>query len=128
MNMQFSLMQCVSFLLSEKLPQGHNTAMFKYDIFDFLYVHQVIISLARTGIVFQNSLNIFKLLIIIVYNIFKFHAFISRFALFDKIKACVYYFLSNFYFFEERKPFKNYKKSLFHLKCPFCSWDFLDFV
>ena len=69
MNMQFSLMQCVSFLLSEKLPQGHNTAMFKYGIFDFLYVHQVIISLATTGMVFQNSLNIFKVLIIMLISI-----------------------------------------------------------
>ena len=44
--------------------------MIKYGIFDFLYVHQVVASLARTGILFQNNLNILKLLIIILISMF----------------------------------------------------------
>ena len=36
----------MSFHLSSKLPQHQNTVMFKYDICDFVYVHQVITSLA----------------------------------------------------------------------------------
>ena len=39
-------MRFVSFLLPYKLPQHHNTVMFKYDICEFLNVHQVITSLA----------------------------------------------------------------------------------
>ena len=39
-------------------------------------------------------------------------------------KACVRYFLSNFYFFIKWKLFKNYQKCfLFHLKSAFPSWD-----
>ena len=47
-----------------------------------------------------------------------------------KIKACVCYFLSNFYFSPYFSlPFKNYEKSfLFHLKSSFCSWDIQIFV
>ena len=63
-------MRYVSFLLSKKLPQHQNTVMFKYGIFEFLYVHQVVTSLARTGILFQNKLNILKLLIIILITMF----------------------------------------------------------
>ena len=38
----------MQYLLDEilKLPQHQNTVMFKYGICDFIYVHQVIISLA----------------------------------------------------------------------------------
>ena len=39
-------MRFVIFLLSYKLPQHQNTVMFKYDICDFVYVHQVILRLA----------------------------------------------------------------------------------
>ena len=44
-------------------------------------------------------------------------------------KACLCYFLSNFYFFTKWQPFKNYEKCfLFHLKCTFHSWDIHIFV
>ena len=45
------------------------------------------------------------------------------------IKACVCYFLSNFYFFIKLQPFKNYEKCfLFHQKSSFCSRDIQFFV
>ena len=44
------------------------------------------------------------------------------------IKACVCYFLLNFYFFTKWEPFKNYEKCLFHLECSFHSWDIQMFV
>ena len=44
-------------------------------------------------------------------------------------KACVHYFLSNFYFFTKWQPFKNYEKCfLFHLKSFFSSQDIQFFV
>ena len=44
-------------------------------------------------------------------------------------KACVRYFLSNFYFFTKWWPFKNYEKCfLFHLKSSFRSRDIQVFV
>ena len=44
-------------------------------------------------------------------------------------KACVRYFLSNFYFFTKRYPFKNCEKCfLFHLKSSFRSRDIQFFV
>ena len=46
-----------------------------------------------------------------------------------RFKACVRYFLSNFYFFTKRQPFKNCKKCfLFHQKSSFCSRDTQIFV
>ena len=46
-----------------------------------------------------------------------------------KLKACVCYFLSNFYFFTKRWPFRNYEKCfLFHRKSYFCSRDIQIFV
>ena len=95
-------MRYISLLLSKKLSQLFwyfgNTVIFKYGIFDFLYVHQVITSLARTGILFQNNFNIFKLLIIMLNSMFNK----------CKIKACVHYFLSSFYFIHEFFiPYKN---------------------
>ena len=44
--------------------------------FDFLYVHQVITSLARTGILFQNNLKTFKLLIIMLISTFDIYFYI----------------------------------------------------
>ena len=38
-----------------------DTALFKYCIVSFIYVYQIITSLGRTGILFQNNLYIFKL-------------------------------------------------------------------
>ena len=44
-------------------------------------------------------------------------------------KACLCYFLSNFYFFTKWQPFKNYEKCfLFNLKSSFCSRDIQIFV
>ena len=44
-------------------------------------------------------------------------------------KACVRYFLSNFYFFTKWYHFKNYEKCfLFHQKSSFRSWDIKIFV
>ena len=44
-------------------------------------------------------------------------------------KACISYFLSNFYFFTNWWPLKNYEKCfLFHLKTSFCSRDIQIFV
>lgn len=40
--------------------------MFKYGTVDFVYVHQVVTSVARTDILFQNSLYIFKLMMIML--------------------------------------------------------------
>ena len=40
--------------------------MFKYDIVDFVYLHQVVTSVAITDIMFQNSLYIFKLMMILL--------------------------------------------------------------
>ena len=63
-------MRYISFLLYKKLPQHQNnlmfqnTVMFKYDIFDFVYIRQVIKSLARTEILFQNNLNTFKIIML----------------------------------------------------------------
>ena len=46
-----------------------------------------------------------------------------------RFKACVRYFLSNFYFFTKRQPFKNCKKCfLFHQKSCFHSRDTQIFV
>ena len=64
------LLDEVSFILSKKLLQHQYTVMFKYGIFDFLYLHQVVTSLARTGILFQNNVNILKLLVIILSSMF----------------------------------------------------------
>ena len=48
--------------------------MLKYGIVDFAYVHQAIISLARTGIFFQNILFIMLISInYIRYEILKVH-------------------------------------------------------
>ena len=45
------------------------------------------------------------------------------------LKACVRYFLSNFYFFIKWQPFKNYEKRfLFHLKSSFHTWDIQIFI
>ena len=45
------------------------------------------------------------------------------------LKACVRYFLSNFYFFSKLYPFKNYEKCfLFHPKSSFRSRDIQFFV
>ena len=45
------------------------------------------------------------------------------------LKACVHYFLSNFYFLTKWCPFKNYEKCfLFHLKISFRSRDIQFFV
>ena len=40
----------MSVLLCKKLPQQQGTAVFKYGIADYAYVHQNIRSLAETGI------------------------------------------------------------------------------
>ena len=53
-------MKHISFQLSKKLPQHQNTVMFKNGNFDIAKVHQIITSLAETGILFQNNLNTFK--------------------------------------------------------------------
>ena len=56
------------------LKSYYNTKNFKYGIVNFVYlvyVYQVIKSLERTGILFQNSLYIFKLLIIMFYVFYK---------------------------------------------------------
>ena len=55
------------------------------------FVNQVITSLARTGILFQNSVNIFKLLIITLNGMLD--KCLGCFVLFSKFKACVLYFL-----------------------------------
>ena len=45
------------------------------------------------------------------------------------VQACVCYFLSHFYFFTKRQPFKDYEKCfLFHLKSSFSSQDIKIFV
>ena len=47
----------------------------------------------------------------------------------SSFKACVCYFLLNYYFFTKWWPFKNYEKCfLFHLKSSFHSWDLQIFV
>ena len=44
------------------------------------------------------------------------------------LKACVCYFLLNFWFQPNDSPWKNYEKcSLFHIKSSFRSWDFFFF-
>ena len=47
----------------------------------------------------------------------------------SNLKACVRHFLSNFYFYTNWWPFKNYEMCfLFHLKSSFRSWDTQIFV
>ena len=87
------LMRYVSFPLSKKLPQHRNTVMFKYGIFGFLYLYQVVTSLAITGILFQNNVNIFNLLRVILISMFDINEMILI------------------------------KCFLFHLKSSFRSWD-----
>ena len=113
-------MRYVSFLLSKKVLQHQNPVLFNYGIFYFLYVHQVVTSLAWTEILFQNNLNILKLVIFILgtrFDIwFTFLATIASFALFTKIKARVRYFLSIFFVFHHMIAFRKlWKMFLFHL-------------
>ena len=92
-----------SVFLPKKLPQHQNTVMFKYGIFDFVCVHQVITSLARTGTLFQKKPYIFKLLIIMTYIYYMFQVSCMHnrfFALFTKIekrKGCVALILSAYF-------------------------------
>ena len=74
MIMQHLLEEVHQFLFSKTLPKLQNIVMFKYGIVDFAYVHQAIISLARTGIFFQNILFIMLISInYIRYEILKVH-------------------------------------------------------
>ena len=57
-------------IFSKKLP-NQNTVVFKYCfVIEFVYEYQAIQSLAGTGVIFQNNLYIFKVLIILFIKMF----------------------------------------------------------
>ena len=57
-------------IFSKKLP-NQNTVVFKYCfVIGFVYEYQAIQSLAGTGVIFQNNLYIFKVLIILFIKMF----------------------------------------------------------
>ena len=51
----FDELRLVFCMLLRQLPKHQNTVMLKYCIIDFVYVHQVIVSLERTGIPFSKQ-------------------------------------------------------------------------